>query len=137
MTQRPSIPDVHLTHKSKAEVDSLAAVLFDSQNIAALSQVLKDAYPAMQAHDEGGPSGKYSTYKDCFIIISTATRCTVPTSALCLSTVFRQVCHHAGSLDFGIVTAAAGYLRMELDFYIFGFDVIIERGTGVLCILDM
>lgn len=40
------------------------------------------------------------------------------------------MCHHAGSLDFEVITAAAGYLRKELDFYIFGFDVIIEKGTG-------
>lgn len=51
--------------------------------------------------------------------------------------LFRQVCHHAGSLDFGVITAAAGYLRKELDFYIFGFDVIIEKGTGMFCILVM
>ena len=60
VTQRPSIPDIHLTHKSRAEIDSLAAVPFDSQNIAALSRVFKNSYPAMQVHDEGGLSGKHS-----------------------------------------------------------------------------
>lgn len=60
MTQRPSIPDVHLTHKSRADIERLAAVPFDSQNIAALSQVLMDAYPAMQAHDKDRASGKHS-----------------------------------------------------------------------------
>ncbi|CAL8467809.1 g7347 [Coccomyxa elongata] len=98
VTQRPSIPDVHLAHKSRAEIERLAAVRFDSQNIAALSQVLEDAYPAMQAHDEDEASG---------------------------------------ALDFGVITAAAGYLRKELDFHIFGFDVIIEKGTGQHYIVDL
>ncbi|BDA42524.1 Inositol-tetrakisphosphate 1-kinase [Coccomyxa sp. Obi] len=98
VTQRPSIPDIHSTYKVKAEFDSLVAIPFDSQNIAALSRVLKDAYPATPAHDEGGASE---------------------------------------SLNFGVITGAARYLRRELDFHIFGFDVIIENETGQHYIVDL
>lgn len=35
-------------------------------------------------------------------------------------------------LDSAFVTAAATYLRNQLNFNIFGFDVIVEAGTGML-----
>ena len=35
-------------------------------------------------------------------------------------------------LDSGYVSAVATYLQEQLDFHFFGFDVIVEAGTGML-----